>query len=163
MKKTKILEGIIILLLIFVVLQAGSAAFLFYLKTGFTVEGVKRFFRPDLFDNLAQASTYLGVIKLVLPHILAMGLLSFVLAHFLWFVPRVSPMLLWVFGLTVSFMVLLHNLAPFLVIYHSASWAWLYFLSFIFFELGIFWAFFVCVADILDQSILEESTNKSKF
>lgn len=118
-------------------LQIITGIWLFWYKTGFTVLGLQKLYRPDLFDEFAVKPTIFGVVESVLPHFFAMGLIAFVICHFLHFT-SIKPKLKWGLGGSLSLFAILYNVLPFLVVFHSVTWAYLSF--FVFFIFSVFMA-----------------------
>ena len=111
-----------------------SGLILFWLKTGLTVEGIQRAYRPDIFDPHASPSSFEGVLKVATPHFFAMALVWFVLCHFLMFLSSVASGRRRQLVRVSGFSVVCYNLCPFLIALHSVNWAWLSMLSFIVFQ-----------------------------
>ena len=83
---------VIILFNVFVLLFVLSGAWLFWLKTGFTVSGVMEYYAgsetalryyPDMPDRFINPKTIQGLSKVVLPHMLVYGLVVFITGHLL--------------------------------------------------------------------------------
>ena len=68
-----------------------SGAYIFYVKTGFTVSGVYEYYMgsekaitvfPDIEDRFMNPKTLPGLLKSILPHFLVYGIVIFTLIHF---------------------------------------------------------------------------------
>lgn len=70
--------------LFFTLLLLVSGVLLFENKIGFSATGVLNYYLGNE-DKFTIAKSYIGVLKIILPHIFAFGLLSMVILHFLVF------------------------------------------------------------------------------
>ena len=137
----------------------ASGVVLFYLKTDFSVLGLQKYYRPDLFDPTAGAKTWIGLAKVAVPHMFAMALFWFVISHFLLFAQNVSePTKLWLskmVGLSLFF----YNLCPFLITYLDVRWAYLMFALGLIFQLGLCAMIYIVLKDAFNS--LSRSTKRS--
>lgn len=151
------------LLLLVLVFQLATGIVLFYLKTGMTADGLLKLYRPDLFDEYARRASWDGLVKTVLPHIFAMGFLSFVISHFLHFNENLSHKWKWFLGSGMGASAAAYNVFPFLMAFHSPYWVYPAYLTFFFFELALFASFAVCVWSMSGTSDFAKSSVSSRF
>lgn len=102
---------------------------LFAHKIGFDATSITHYYLGD--SELLVKKTTLGILKLILPHIFAFGVLSFVIIHFLIFTSykeKTYPMM----GIyIVLFTQTLEIFSPFLIINISANFSYLKLISFV--------------------------------
>lgn len=122
--------------LLFSILLVTSGIMLFENKIGFGVEEVTSYYLGNS-EQFINAKTFSGVLKTVLPHIFAFGLLSMVLLHFLIFTKHrntASVKNLIYLTFTSAFFEIF---SPFFIILGADIFAYLKIISFIVFEILI--------------------------
>lgn len=142
--KKKYLDTLVLLFIVLALAQLSTGLYLFYLKTGFTVQGIQEFYRADLFSETGRAKSFIGIIEVTAPHILTMSLFFFVCAHFLLFIPELSQRKKSFLTFTTASTMLFYNLSPFLISFHSINWAIFMLSTLVTFQLGLICMLFQC-------------------
>lgn len=140
----------IVYFLAFSLLLMLSGFLLFEEKIGLSVEAVTRYYVGDEV-RFISAKTFEGVLKIILPHIFAFGLLSMVLLHFLVFTKhKKTKSIQWcMYLLFVSAFCEISS--PFFILLGSAHFAYIKVISFVVFEASI-----IYVAWLLFRSIMHK-------
>lgn len=112
-----------------------SAFLLFDLKIGFEPQRAISYYLGDP-QNYIPVKSFTGLLKLVLPHIFAFGLLSMVLLHFLAFTGFKEKKWLRVFIIALFITQLLEIFTPFLVLSLSSYFIYLKIASFFLYMLS---------------------------
>ena len=137
--------------LIFTMLLLLSAVVLFKVKIGFGVDDVLSYYMGNEAKFIIPKSD-IGVLKLVLPHILAFGLLGMVLLHFLVFTKyryKKSTLVL----IYLSFLsVFLEIFSPIMIIHEFSLFVYVKLFSLFLFLGLIFYVVWLLMKSILDDS-----------
>ncbi|MEA3370444.1 MAG: hypothetical protein U9Q40_03820 [Campylobacterota bacterium] len=136
--------------LLFSLLLLLSGVMLFEHKIGFGVEEIRTYYLGNS-EQFANAKTYDGLLKTVLPHIIAFGVLSMVLLHFLIFTKlrENSSIKKVIYLLFIS--AFLEIFSPFFIISGADGFAYIKIASFVVFE-----ALIVYIVWLLFRSIFYE-------
>ena len=157
----KMASSLVVFFLILASVQFASGLVLLWLKTGFTIEGVERFYRPDLFDVNAKAKSLYGLLKIALPHFFAMGLMWFVVIHFLMFAVKASQKVKNTLAMSTGLSMMSYNVLPFLITFHSTAWAPWTFLTFALFEIGLLLTVYICWKDAISDLSMSTQSARS--
>ena len=157
MKKST-LSGLVLLSTLLVAIHFLSSVALFFIKFGFSVTAIQEFYRPDLFNAYAQPKGGLVLLKVALPHFFAMGMVYFVIGHFLLFLKsgKVRWRLVWATGLALF----AYNILPFLIVYVGVSWSYLVLPTFVAMTAGLCQMLFVISKDAISD--FEKSTQSDR-
>ena len=131
--------------LLFSLLLLLSGGLLFEQKIGFSALDVLNYYEGN--ETLyIQKKSFLGILKIILPHLFAFGLFSMVALHFLIFTKKKNlQILVYMVYLTA----LLEMLTPFFIINGFELFAYLKLLSFFLFQgliIYILWLLFFSIA-----------------
>ena len=130
---TKAYKYAIVYFIAFSLLLVTSGALLFESKIGFSITEIAEYYLGNE-DKFIVAKTPAGVLKIVLPHLFAYGLLAMVLLHFLIFTKYRDSSHLKFLIYAVFISAFFEISSPFMVIYVSEYFAYLKLVSFVLFE-----------------------------
>ena len=131
---TKAYKYSIIYFLAFSLLLMLSGILLFEYKIGFSLEEISSYYLGNE-DKFINPQTSSGILKIITPHIFAVGLFIMVLLHFLIFTKKRNSQTLKAVIYLTFMSAILELLSPFGIINSVEFFAYVKLLSFIIFEL----------------------------
>lgn len=118
--------------------QMITGLLLFNMHLGWSQESILEFYRLNVGDGIHMSfATFLQTAS---PHLTSMALISFLIIHFLAFVPNVSFFFRWWGSLGLAFFTFLDIFSGLFIVYLSPSLYWLKIVGFV----GFQFFFFVC-------------------
>ncbi len=133
------------------ILHLGTSFLLFTTKMGWSLPSIQQFYLGDLEINLLPKSE-MGLLETAVQHLAAVGIISFILSHFLIFIPQISSSTKWILGLSFPLAGLLNLASGFFIIYFGPAFVVFKLLSFV-----IFQAAYIAILWILIRAALVES------
>lgn len=133
--------------LLFSVLLLLSGALLFADKIGFSYESVLHYYLGDE-NSFSTAKSYLGVLKIILPHVFTFGLFVMVVLHFLVFTKKRNTKEIYLLIYLTFFSAFLELFSPFFILWGFHFFAYIKILSFFLFEGSILYALFLLFKSI---------------
>ena len=140
----------ILYFLAFGILLLASSVALFSHKLGFSLHAIASYYLGDE-QRFIPAKTYLGTLKIILPHILGFGIFVMVTLHFFLFTRYKNTKLLSFITYGTFFVAFTELFTPFMILQGFESFAVLKLLSFVLFE-GII----LLLIALLTHNILSE-------
>lgn len=133
------------------ILHLGTSFLLFALKLGSSLPSIQQFYLGSSELNALPKSAS-GLLETTVPHLATVGIITFVLCHFLIFIPRISSLTKWILGLSFPLAGLLNLASGFFVVYLGSVFIVLKLLSFVLFQ-----AAYISILWILIRAALVES------
>lgn len=136
---------------LFVILLVLSGVMIFIEKIGLSVEDIMVYYLGSE-EKFIQAKSFQGLLKIVLPHTFAYGLLSMVLLHFLIFTDQRNLRRSKILVFVIFSSAFLEIVSPFLLLRGLEFFAYLKLGSFIVFNLSLLYVSYLLAKSILDSS-----------
>jgi len=134
--------------LLFSLLLLASGAFIFAQKIGFSYESVLHYYTGNE-ATFTPAKSYNGLLKIILPHILAFGLFIMAVLHFLIFTKKRNTKELQ-FLIYLSFMsAFLELFSPFFILWGFNFFVYIKIISFFLFQFTMLYALFILFKSIV--------------
>jgi hypothetical protein len=133
------------------ILHLGTSFLLFATKMGWSLPSIQEFYLGNAQLNSLPKSTS-GLLETAVPHLATVGIITFVLGHFLIFIPQISSSTKWTLGLSFPLAGLLNLASGFFIIYFGSAFIILKILSFVLFQ-----AAYIAILWILIRAALVES------
>lgn len=132
----------------FSILLLISSVMLFELKLGFSAESILRYYRGSE-ELFIPTKSYMGLLKITLPHIFAFGLFAMVVLHFLVFTPQKDKLSFKILIYLIYITAILEIASPIFIIAGYDSFSYIKLLSFILFEGLMIWVLWLGLVNIL--------------
>ena len=138
----------IIYFLLFSLLLLASGALIFANKIGFSYTSLLHYYLGDI-KNFSSAKSFIGISKIILPHIFAFGIFTMVLLHFLIFTKKRATK-------ELKIIIYLSFTSAFLEIFTAflISEGYSFFIYLKLFSFFIFYCFILYIIFILFKSII---------
>lgn len=127
--------------------QIVTAWLLFDSRFGWTKTSILNFYKLD--SMFSQAQSFEGFLKTASPHLLSIGLITFLIIHFFAFTPHFSSRFRWFLGLGLGSFTFLDIFAGGFILLLGPDIYWLKIVSFLGFQL-----FFVGSVGVLFHSLI---------
>ena len=140
----------IIYFIVFSTLLLVSAFMLFIQKIGFAPDAILAYYQGDE-EKFIQAKTLAGLLKVVYPHLLSIGLFTMVLLHFVYFTSFKKSTFFVKFIYLSYVTVFVEIFSGFALILGSSVFAYIKLLSFLLMFVLFIFMFFILLRSILTQ------------
>ena len=139
-------------------MQLVSAFSLFGLKLGWTPESIQLFYlgNPDIF---VVGRSRIGLIETAVPHLAALSVTAFILAHFLLFVPQVSTKRKTLLGMSFLLSGLADTTCGFLIIYFGSIFVYIKYAAFIIFQVSYLFILWILLKATIQKIWVQRKTS----
>lgn len=137
--------------LLFTLLLLTSGAAIFFEKIGFSYENIQHYYLGNA-TTFTPAKTFDGLLKIIIPHIFAFGLLVMVLLHFLIFTNKRDTKELQIIIYTSFTAAFLELFSPFLIIAGVDFFIYVKLLAYFLFNFIVLYVLFVLIKSIMQSS-----------
>ncbi len=121
--------------LIFTIITLSAFGYILQIFTGIVLFFQKYGFYPETVTKYIQDKSFIGVLEIVLPHLVVIPVVSFVLLHFMYYLPVSRKIIL--FSALVFVSGFLESFSTILVYFFGKSYSFIKILTFFIFEIGI--------------------------
>ncbi len=129
--------------LIFTIIVLSFIGYILQLITGILIFLEKYTLSPDKITDYVLQKSKIGLLEIIFPHLIFIPAFSFVLLHFLYFIP-ISKRII-IFSTIIFLSGLLETLSTFFIFLYGSSFSYIKLSAFIFYELGIFTVIFFII------------------